>query len=72
MNKIHDVIERSNEIGMVTMDQSLFKLHRSDMISYEDALRNADSVNNLRLKIKLDAGDDARDRLGQSLEGTTF
>ena len=72
MNKIHDVIERSNEIGMVTMDQSLFKLYRNDMISYEDALRNADSVNNLRLKIKLDSGDDARDRLGQSLEGTTF
>ena len=72
MNKIHDVIERSNEIGMVTMDQSLFKLYRNDMISYEDALRNADSVNNLRLKIKLDSGDDARDRLGQSLDGTTF
>ena len=72
MNKIHDVIERSNEIGMITMDQSLFKLYRSGYITYEDALRNADSVNNLRLKIKLDTGEGARDRLGSTLDGTTF
>ena len=50
---IKDVMKRSTEIGMQTFDQSLFKLHEDDLISYEDALRNADSVNDLRLQIKL-------------------
>ncbi len=71
LQKLHDVIERSNDIGMMTMDQSLFKLYRDDLITYEDALRNAESVNNLRLRIKLEGGK-ATSRLGASLEGTTF
>lgn len=72
LHKLHDLIERSNDLGMITMDQSLFKLFREDMITYEDALRNAESVNNLRLRIKLESGKEGRNQLGASLEGTTF
>ena len=50
---IKEIMAKSNELGMVTFDQALFKLYESDLISYEDALRNADSVNDLRLRIKL-------------------
>jgi twitching motility protein PilU len=72
LQKLHDLIERSTDLGMVTMDQSLFKLHQEGLISYEEALRNAESVNNLRLRIKLEGGDAARERLGQSLEGMAY
>ena len=50
---IKEIMAKSNELGMITFDQALFKLYEADLISYEDALRNADSVNDLRLKIKL-------------------
>jgi len=53
VHEIKELMARSNELGMVTFDQALFKLYEADLISYEDALRNADSVNDLRLKIKL-------------------
>ena len=46
---------------MQTFDQSLFQLHEAGHISYEDALRNADSVNDLRLRIKLE-GHEAQGR----------
>ena len=52
---IKDVMKRSREIGMQTFDQALFDLYEEDLISYEDALRNADSVNDLRLQIKLNS-----------------
>ena len=54
--QVHDIKElmkKSRELGMQTFDQALFDLHELDLISYEDALRNADSVNDLRLSIKL-------------------
>lgn len=54
VHEIKEIISRSRELGMQTFDQSLFDLHEADAISYEDALRNADSVNDLRLKIKLE------------------
>ncbi len=62
--EIKDVMKRSRELGMQTFDQSLFQLYEDDLISYEDALRNADSVNDLRLQIKLNSrhGDPARAR----------
>ncbi|VEB39849.1 twitching motility protein [Chromobacterium violaceum] len=44
---------RSREAGMQTFDQSLFELYEAELITYEDALRNADSINDLRLRIKL-------------------
>lgn len=55
VHEIKDVMKRSREIGMQTFDQALFDLYEADLISYEDALRNADSLNDLRLKIKLES-----------------
>lgn len=54
VHEIKEIIGRSRELGMQTFDQALFDLHESGAISYEDALRNADSVNDLRLRIKLE------------------
>ena len=50
---IKDVMKKSRELGMQTFDQALFDLFEAERISYEDALRNADSMNDLRLTIKL-------------------
>lgn len=50
---IKEVMAKSRESGMQTFDQSLFELHERGDISYDDALRNADSINDLRLNIKL-------------------
>ncbi|TYC55114.1 PilT/PilU family type 4a pilus ATPase [Zoogloea oleivorans] len=50
---IKEVMKRSAELGMQTFDQSLFDLYEKGVITYEDALRNADSMNDLRLQIKL-------------------
>ena len=58
---IKDIIGRSREIGMQTFDQALFDLHEAGQISYDDALKNADSVNDIRLKIKLH-GKESKDR----------
>src|SRR5579859_5452064 len=52
--KIKDVMSRSTRLGMKTFDQALFELYETGFISYEDALRNADSKNELRLRIKLE------------------
>ncbi len=54
VHDIKELIARSNELGMQTFDQALFDLYENDQIKYEDALRNADSVNDLRLRIKLE------------------
>ncbi len=51
--EIKELMKRSRELGMQTFDQSLFDLYEARHISYDDALRNADSVNDLRLQIKL-------------------
>jgi len=58
---IKDIMKRSREIGMQTFDQALFDLYEGGLITYEDALRNADSINDLRLQIKLH-GHEAKDR----------
>ncbi len=50
---IKEVMKRSSDLGMQTFDQSLFDLYERNLITYEDALRNADSMNDLRLQIKL-------------------
>ncbi|MBQ0959063.1 PilT/PilU family type 4a pilus ATPase [Ideonella sp. 4Y11] len=55
VGEIKELMKRSREHGMQTFDQALFDLYESHAISYEDALRNADSVNDLRLQIKLDS-----------------
>ncbi|MDW8323688.1 MAG: PilT/PilU family type 4a pilus ATPase [Burkholderiales bacterium] len=53
MYEIKDIMARSRDLGMQTFDQSLFDLYKAGLVSAEDALRNADSFNDLRLKIKL-------------------
>ena len=58
---IKDVMKKSREIGMQTFDQALFDLYEEGVINYEDALRNADSVNDLRLNIKLNSRHSERD-----------
>lgn len=53
--EIKEIMKKSRELGMQTFDQSLFDLYEGGDVTYEDALRNADSVNNLRLQIKLNS-----------------
>jgi twitching motility protein PilU len=54
VHEMKGLIARSNEAGMQTFDQHLFQLYEQGRITYEDTLRNADSVNDLRLRIKLE------------------
>ncbi|MDP2255514.1 MAG: PilT/PilU family type 4a pilus ATPase [Polaromonas sp.] len=53
--EIKEIMKKSRNMGMQTFDQALFDAFESNHISYEDALRNADSVNDLRLQIKLNS-----------------
>src|SRR5512139_742531 len=55
VNEIKPVMARSRELGMQTFDQALFDLYEAGRISYEEALKNADSLNDLRLNIKLNS-----------------
>ena len=61
VHEIKEIMAKSTELGMQTFDQHLFTLYEAGLITYEDALRNADSVNDLRLKIKLH-GQESKDR----------
>jgi twitching motility protein PilU len=61
IHQIKEIMKKSRELGMQTFDQALFDLVETDRISQEDALRNADSVNDLRLALKLH-GKDAQNR----------
>ena len=53
--EIKEIMKKSRNLGMQTFDQALFDAFESNLITYEDALRNADSVNDLRLQIKLNS-----------------
>jgi len=66
LHEIKPIMKKSNELGMQTFDQALFTLYENDEISFEDAMRNADSQNELRLRIKLE-GKAAKDK--DSLDG---
>ena len=68
VHEIKEVMKRSREIGMQTFDQALFDLYEGDFISYEDALRNADSLNDLRLNIKLNGKNAKEKDLAAGLE----
>lgn len=57
VHEIKTIMSKSNELGMKTFDQALFDLHQADLVTLEDALRNADSMNELRLRIKLEGKD---------------
>ena len=61
LHEIKAIMKKSRELGMQTFDQALFDLYEADLITYEDALRYADSQNELRLRIKLE-GKAAKDR----------
>lgn len=52
---IKEIMAKSRDLGMQTFDQALFELYENDMITFEDALKNADSENDLRLQIKLNS-----------------
>ena len=53
VGEIKELMKRSREIGMQTFDQALFDLYEARVVTLEDALRNADSLNDLRLQVKL-------------------
>ena len=55
VSEIKEIMKKSRNLGMQTFDQALFDAFESNQITYEDALRNADSVNDLRLQIKLNS-----------------
>jgi twitching motility protein PilU len=61
VHEIKEIMKKSRELGMQTFDQALFDLYEAGKIGYEDAMRNADSMNELRLQIKLH-GRDAKER----------
>ncbi len=55
VSEIKEIMKKSRNLGMQTFDQALFDAYENNMISYEDALRSADSLNDLRLQIKLNS-----------------
>ncbi len=61
VHTIKEIMKKSRELGMQTFDQAQFDLHEEGKISYEDALRFADSMNEVRLMIKLH-GQDSKDK----------
>ncbi len=69
---IKELMAKSTEAGMQTFDQSLFNLLEAGLISYDDALRNADSVNDLRLRVKLEGKEAKGQELGDSMRNVTF
>ena len=69
VGQIKDIMAKSTRLGMQTFDQALFDLYEGGTISYEEAMRNADSKNELRLRIKLESKRDssAAEQQAQSL-----
>jgi len=59
IEEIKSIMKDSTHHGMITFDQSLLRLYQEGLISYEDALRHADSANNVRLAVKLSEGADS-------------
>jgi twitching motility protein PilU len=55
VTEVKEIMKRSRNLGMQTFDQALFDLYEGNFITFEDALRNADSMNDLRLQIKLNS-----------------
>jgi twitching motility protein PilU len=55
VTEIKEIMKKSRNLGMQTFDQALFDAFEANLITYEDALRNADSLNDLRLQIKLNS-----------------
>ncbi|MGH1543579.1 MAG: PilT/PilU family type 4a pilus ATPase [Arenicella sp.] len=72
VDELRETIAKSEEWGMQTFDQALFALYESDLITYDEAIRNAESENNLRLKIKLEGKEAQETKLGKSIENVGF
>jgi twitching motility protein PilU len=80
VNKIKEIMAKSTRLGMQTFDQDLYNLYERGLISYEEAMRNADSKNELRLRVKLEskrdrtvAADDSGGlQLAEDQEGSTM
>ncbi len=72
IHEIKSLMKKSGELGMRTFDQALFELYREGEISQEEALRNADSPNEVRLMIKLDEQGEDEAALTAGLEGLTL
>ena len=68
VHQIKDLMKKSRELGMQTFDQALFDLVESEKISVEDALRNADSVNDLRLALKLHGSQSKATSFGSAIQ----
>jgi len=68
VHEIKEIMKKSRELGMQTFDMALFELYENGMISYEDALRNADSMNELRLQIKLEGKEAKNKDLASGIE----
>jgi twitching motility protein PilU len=64
---IKEIMEKSENVGMQTFDGALYKIYKQGKISLEEAIRNADSQNNLRLRISLD---EKKDALGEDTDGS--
>ena len=71
MQQSQEIMKKSRELGMQTFDQALYDLYNEGAISYEEALRNADSMNELRLQIKLKSNRQAQAAPG-SAPATSF
>jgi len=72
VHEIKELMAKSNELGMHTFDQALFDLYESGRITYEDALRNADSLNDLRLRVKLESKGSRKEDLMSGLDALTM
>jgi twitching motility protein PilU len=68
VHKLKEIMAKSNEQGMITFDQALFQLVQENEISYEDAVKHADSANELRLMVKLKGSDDLSRAICSSAE----
>ena len=68
VTEIKEIMKKSRNLGMQTFDQALFDAYESSLITYEDALRNADSLNDLRLQIKLNSKRGRTQDLGAGTE----
>ena len=72
VHEIKELMAKSNELGMNTFDQALFDLYESGRITYEDALRNADSLNDLRLRIKLESKGSRKEDIMSGLDSLSM
>jgi twitching motility protein PilU len=72
IDSIKEIMTRSENLGMQTFDAALFKLQQAGKISLDEALKNADSANNLRLRIKLAEGDGLESSQNSSQAESSF